>query len=192
VERTLTEVLHDYAVNHRARFEERRACWREWIDSVTRLVDRIRGWLTEADKEGVLRTFPRELEFIEKDLGRCEVPGLLILLGDRRVKIRPRRLETTGRNGVRDGEPRLLGEVDVWGLDGGARMYRAADGQGGRWLLQENKDDEPVPLTRERSEALLVRLLRGEEGPRDLLYERSWYGDPDFDGILDRVRGQEP
>src|SRR4051794_22353682 len=87
--RTLSEVLHEYAVKQRSELEATRARREEWVEAVRRLMKQLEGWLREADRDGVLDIQEEEHDLREESLGRYTAPGLRVRLGAREVSIRP-------------------------------------------------------------------------------------------------------
>lgn len=158
--RTLSDLLHEYAVNHHARVEAIRVRREEWIATVRCLMDQFRQWLQEADKEGVLYVVERTEEFAEQAMGRYEVPALEVTLGPTRVKIKPMGRSTIGRIGEGGNTgPKAEGRVDI--TDGTTRyvLYRALEGQGSHWVVIDPENHRSRPLTRELFEDVMARLL---------------------------------
>jgi hypothetical protein len=155
--RTLGEVLHEYAVKYHGQVEQLRARKQEWIDSVGRLMDQFRQWLQEADKEGVLRLDKEVHELGEEGLGWYEVPGITVLLGDRRVRIRAVGRNTIGR--ITPSEVQAQGRVDMTNGTDRCILYRVLDDQGERWVIYQPDTGKLTPLAREAFEATMARML---------------------------------
>jgi hypothetical protein len=158
---TLSEYLHDYAVKHRDKEEEMRSRRQEWIDAVTRLFVQLRQWLTEADKDGVLRIEEQQRELGEDALGgRYVVPQLRVVLGPREVFVRPMGRVTIGRVDV-EGTTYLMtqGRVDLTDDSERRVLYRLLGDKGELWVLVRPDSFEASPLTREGFERVMLELL---------------------------------
>jgi hypothetical protein len=158
--RTLTDVLREYAVKHHAEFEGQRARKEEWLAAIGRLLEQLRGWLREADKDGVLRIDPEVYDIGEEALGWYEAPGLTVYLGSRQVKIKPVGRATTGRriDGASDG---LVAEGRV-DLRAGAiwyMLFRSLAEGGESWHLVAPESFKAIPLTRESFDEAMARLF---------------------------------
>lgn len=76
------EKLHGEQIEARGKREE-------WIASVRRLLDQIKGWLGEADTKGILSIDESPLRLSEQGMGTYEIPALTIGMGAREVRIKP-------------------------------------------------------------------------------------------------------
>ncbi len=70
-----------WALNYRERRQRRQ----EWVDAVARLMAQLRGWLKEADPDGLLDVVPLPIDKIEQGMGRYQTQGLRIDLADSSV-----------------------------------------------------------------------------------------------------------
>jgi len=84
----------------------------EWIAAVQRLVDRIIGWLREADPERLLDITPQTIEKSEVGLGSYRISGLRIAVGDLAVRVVPVARNLANPSGLMAGEI-LAGRVDI-------------------------------------------------------------------------------
>lgn len=158
--RTLSEVLHEYAVTHHQQVEERRALRDEWVAAVRQLVNQIKEWLALADKDGVLRIDPEVYELGEESLGWYEAPGLTVYLGPRKVRLKPVGRATTGRRieGV-PGTPQAQGRVDLTAGGTTFMLFRSPDDAGERWYVVSQDGVQGKPLTRDSFDEAMARLL---------------------------------
>lgn len=147
---------------------ERNRLRSEWLDSLNRLIDQIRGWLREADPEEVLEVVPYVVERVEQRLGVYNAPALMIRLGTDTVEIAPsgRFAHIPLRFQTFLGMP---GNRERWGDLSGGRvdikfevlqylLFRSIEGGQDRWyaVLDENR---VYAFDRERLEAILQDLL---------------------------------
>jgi hypothetical protein len=131
----------------------------EWVASVERLMDTIRGWLHEADPEGMLYVNVERLEKGERGLGRYMVPSLRIELGENVVHVLP-----TARNVIGlvaapgESEQRAQGRVDITDDAEQFILYRTLQDGQERWYALDEKFNA-APFDRNRLEAILQDLL---------------------------------
>jgi hypothetical protein len=154
---TLKEFLKQESDKWNAQAAQREAQRREWVESVTRLLDQIRQWLQEADTGGVLRQSAGTTTLREQRLGEYDAPTLTIGLGSHQVRVVPVARITVGTFG--DPSYRSQGLVEI--TDGAYKylLYRFADGGGERWLLVDDTDYSTAPFDKAHFEAALVKLF---------------------------------
>ena len=72
---------------------------REWLDDIKGLYDQIRGWLSEAEQEGLVKFCVGTVSIEEEYLGSYTAPSLSIDLGDQVVRLNPAFRLTLGAQG---------------------------------------------------------------------------------------------
>jgi hypothetical protein len=133
----------------------------EWVASVERLNELIRGWLRASDPNHILDVREEPHEIREQGIGFYTVPGLVIALGPRLVRVVPIArnvvgpLSDTGAVHV----IRAYGRVDL--TDGLSKylMYRVEREPGDRWSIIEEDRYRLEPLDQRAFEAALQSLL---------------------------------
>jgi hypothetical protein len=157
--RTLSDVLHEYAVKHHARAEEIRATMNEWLNAIEELLDTCRVWLREADKDKVLRIEDDTDEIPEEPFGRYQVPILVVRLGTAEVKIQPTR-RTASRPYLSELPSIPEGKAEMVNhLRQRSALFRLKDEQGMRWVIMDPLTRAVAPLTRETFDAAMASLL---------------------------------
>lgn len=139
---------------------DRQARIKEWIQSVTDLLNQIEVWIREDDSNRVLTLQSFHSQRREVGLGIYSIPLLQIALFDQIVEVVPLSRNVAGgvvnRNGT---ELRTEGRVD---LSNGAEkymMYHVRDSNGLKWVIVDDKRYETGELTKERFQAALQDLF---------------------------------
>jgi hypothetical protein len=133
----------------------------EWVASVNRLNEHIRGWLRSSDPEQILEVCEEPHEIREQGIGTYTAPGLVIALGARIVRVVPIArnvvgpLSETGAVHV----IRAYGRVDL--TDGLSKylMYRVEKEPEDRWSIIEEDRYRLESLDQRAFEAALQGLL---------------------------------
>jgi hypothetical protein len=141
----------------------------EWLGALNRLLAQIRGFLQEADSDGVLEIVDYEVERVEERLGVYDAPALKIRLGTASVDVVP-----VGRNSPKPLSLMHLlavqGNESRWGDLAGGRVD-VTDGERRHLLLRSTKDGQDnwyvvmdkksgvTPFDRQSLEAILQDLL---------------------------------
>lgn len=141
----------------------------EWLGALNRLLAQIRGFLREADSDGVLEIVDYEVERVEERLGVYDAPALKVRLGAASVDVVP-----VGRNSPKPLSLMPLmavpGNESRWGDLAGGRVD-VTDGERRHLLLRSTKDGQDnwyvvmanksgvTPFDRQSLEAILQDLL---------------------------------
>jgi hypothetical protein len=154
---TLREFLIKNAPHDEIR---RRQAREEWIAAVDRLLEQLRGWLTDAGTEELLELEPLDFEKREQGLGTYHIRGLAINFGERTVKVMPVGRMVLAHLGpyAQPGHEKAEGRVDITNGTNKYYLYRKLTDAGEQWLVQDERSDIR-PLDRERFEAILQDLL---------------------------------
>lgn len=147
-----------------------RARRKEWVEAVERLISQIRDWLRESDPDGVLEVRRRVFDRAEPGLGRYEVPGLEIGVGEataeispagRNVRFTPNMLAVMANRSVNDP---CDGRVDIGSPTHRWQLYRILHTGGGEqwWAVQRGETSgnaRAILLSRETFEEVLRDVL---------------------------------
>jgi hypothetical protein len=139
----------------------RRRLREDWIASVDRLLDKLRGWITEANAADLLDLENLELEKREQSLGAYRIKGLAIHFGERTVKVVPIGRTVVAHLGryAEPGHEKAEGRVDITNESYKYYLYRKLDNATEeQWLVQDERGGIR-PLDREQFEAILRDLL---------------------------------
>jgi hypothetical protein len=117
---------------------------REWVAAVDQLVEKIREFLADPVKEGLLKVDTRPKSISESHLGEYTVPELVLTVGDEEVIFSPKARNVAGAQG----------RVDVRGEAGEATLVR----QPGRWSVVTSR--HPQLKTVDLDSDSFVDLLR--------------------------------
>lgn len=167
----LSKFLSEKGKEWRDSRAERDAELRDWTDAVKRLIERIKGWVRDADSLGVLEVIDRTVEKNEARLGHYTIPAITIRLGAAWVHVVPVARYTLGKIKVDAGhseEPAAgcVAVVDSASLDtayANFRFYRLP--RSDRWFLLHSAIGQETPdpdreFTRELFEKIIVDILR--------------------------------
>jgi hypothetical protein len=154
--------LREFLLKNAPQEEIRRRRWRDdWIAYVDRLLNKLRGWLTEANAADLLDLETLEFERREQHLGAYRIKGLAIHFGERTVKVVPvgRTLAPHLGPFAEPGHEKAEGRVDI--TNGAYKYYlylKLNDACQEQWLVQDERSGIR-PLEREQFEAILKDLL---------------------------------
>jgi hypothetical protein len=158
---SLRQLLEEEAIRQKDPQSQRERS--EWVSSVMRLVEQIRTWLQEADREQILTIWDESHTLSEEGYGTYNIPGLTVRLGSRTVRVIPVAgrvagpLRGTGKIAV----IRVDGRVDLVGSGMRFMLFRQAEGDGGdRWALVEEDSLVMEPFDQKAFERTFERLLR--------------------------------
>lgn len=131
---------------------------REWVEAVSRLMNRLRDWLAASDPEGVLEVVTVPVNKWEEGMPPYRVEGLEVSLGKTTVHILP-----VGRNVIGYLEPcggptRAEGRVDISNGGFGYLLYRLHRDGEELWYAVD-KDAHATLLDQARFEAIMLGLL---------------------------------
>jgi hypothetical protein len=160
---TFTEFLREQAAKYAVEAERGKAVVDEWRTAIEQLFDRIRGWLAEADPEGIIQVEQRQHELTENGLGRYKVPRLDLRGLGKWIGIIPRARNTVGtaRPPQRAIPERATGRVDITDEIRRYALYRFPTEDGAdEWLIDDLRSDAPKPLDRQAFEVALMSYLR--------------------------------
>jgi hypothetical protein len=134
----------------------------EWIQTVTHLIGKLKGWVEESNIENLLTCRTFEGWIGEEGLGRYEVPGLIVELDGEQVVITPRGRNVLGfiRESPTGPEARAAGRVDVTNNRITFSLLRAPTSDSYEWYIYDDLTGLSKPLTRDTFEAILVSLLK--------------------------------
>jgi hypothetical protein len=134
----------------------------QWIESVERLKDRMKGWLGEIDPGKLLTPDESPTVWLnEVGLGRYQITGLTIWFGLREVRLEPVARNVPGSVATRGPIeiPRAFGRVDLTnGLDK-YLIFRNAVEPEDRWLILDEERHEARPFDRQSFEDAMRDLL---------------------------------
>ena len=154
--------LREFLVKNAPREEIRRRQWcQEWTAAVDRLLEQLRGWLTDANTAGLLDLERLDFEKREQGLGAYHIQGLAIHFGERTVKVVPVGRQVLAHLGpyAKPGHENAEGRVDITNGADKYYLYRKLNDAGEeQWLVQHERSDIRL-LDRERFEAILQELL---------------------------------
>jgi hypothetical protein len=128
-----------------------------------RLVEQIRTWLQEADSERVLTIRDESHTLSEEGYGTYDLPGLVVRLGGRTVRVVPVAGRVAGplRGSGKIAVIRVDGRVDLVGAGMRFMLFRQADGDGDdRWAIVEEDSVVMEPFDQKAFERTFERLLR--------------------------------
>jgi len=142
--------------------EERQQIIEEWTKSIYGLISQVRLWLIDSDPHHILEISTAEHRLREEKLGSYDVPGLVVRLNSREVKLIPISRYNVGPF-LRSGEVRVdhsSGRVDL--TEGGRKykLYRDRLEPADHWVVVDDEVYVPRNLTRETFEAAFLDLLR--------------------------------
>ena len=131
----------------------------EWISAVSRLIEQIEDWLHEADP-GKILTIERESHRIrEAKIGTYDVPGLMVRLGAREVRIVPvARYSIGSMIGDNLGRTLRYGRVDI--TDGARKTMLYRPGEGDQWIVVNGQSYQGEDLSQATFEAAILKLLQ--------------------------------
>lgn len=156
----LAEFLHKQAGTLKVKTEANRQTIAEWRGAVEALFNELRGWLTQADPEGVLLVEQGETEIDEPGLGRYRMPCLAVRAAERSVAIIPncRFTVVSALPSLKEHPRRATGRVDMVGKLSKQVLFRLPGGEGHRWFIDDSEAQKP--LDRLAFEEALVGFLR--------------------------------
>ena len=134
---TLAELIRERAAAERAAAPERQRKLSDWQLAAEGLLQRIEGWVRQADTEHILQIERTVVMRSEEGLGAYTASGLRITLGLRCVDITPVARNVAGAV-KRDGEKevvRLQGRVDITEGPRRHRVYRLGSANGEEWAF---------------------------------------------------------
>jgi hypothetical protein len=131
----------------------------EWKSSVSRLILKIEQWLRDADPDKIL-TLERETHRIrEEKLGTYDVPGLLVRLGAREVRVVPiARFSIGSMVGDNLGVSLRFGRVDI--TDGSRKIMLYRRDEGDQWVVVDDWTYEASELEPAAIESAFLKLLQ--------------------------------
>lgn len=133
----------------------------EWIAAVDRFNQDVKTWLEQDDPERLLTIEERTYELREEGIGTYRVPGLLIGLGPREVRLEPIARFVAGplsSSGIIH-IPRAYGRIDLTNRLKKYMIFRTDLKLEGPWKMIEQDGYVLRPLAREPFEEALQRLL---------------------------------
>jgi hypothetical protein len=133
----------------------------EWLGAVNRLNDDVRSWLAKDDPKGYLAIEDEAHELREVGIGTYQIPGLLIGLGPREVRLKPIARYVAGSvasAGVIH-IPRAFGRVDLTNGLSKYMIFRVETDPGDRWKIIKQDGYEVRPLDPRSFEDALRDLL---------------------------------
>ncbi len=137
----------------------------EWVAAVECLLQRLEGWLRQADPSRTLSLTRGEHRCQEAGLGTYSVPTLVIGLANVKVAVVPVARNASGPVGV--SFPSFLPQGLIHITDGGRTFvaYRSLAGDNESWLLIDHHDFIPRPtrLDQWAFQEVVRRLLSAEE-----------------------------
>ncbi len=137
----------------------RRRKRQEWVATVSRLLERLESWLTDADPEGLLGLRRSTAARDEIDLGRYEVSELAVEYGDTVVHIIPMARVAPRTIALAPGvEVKAQGRIDVTNGITKYHLYRTLESGKERWHIL-GPDTRAVELNQETFAGLMEDLL---------------------------------
>lgn len=143
---TLTDFLRE---QKEARSPQRKARRRkDYLDAVAALLGQIRAWLTEAQREKLVKLYPDKIKITEEALGTYTAPCLTLTGAGKTVHVKPIGATIIGADG----------RVDMESANGTFMFLYLADKQ--KWVHGFGKRPMDFPeLTEELFSDLLKRAL---------------------------------
>lgn len=157
----LADYLRGESAHLRAETEARKAAKLDWQRAVRELVDQIRSWLQEADRDEVLRVEICDRAIEDYDFGVLHLTGLSIGLRRTIVRLTPQGVEPVGVI-LLPGETTRRRFDGVVEFDNGIDripLYRVKVGSQDVWLWWTH-GGIGQPFDRESFEGVMVGLLR--------------------------------
>ncbi|WP_165073881.1 hypothetical protein [Paludisphaera rhizosphaerae] len=158
--------LKDYLLSKADEYgvRDRNARRKEWLEAVGGLLDQIRGWMGEADPEGLLDVIPYQVSRSERGYGTYDAPALQIRFGPAEVTIEPISAEANTsldvaleRNQSATSTARTAGRIDVSNGLRTCHLFRLQRDGGYEWSIR--RPDGFVKLDRAEFESVLKELL---------------------------------
>ncbi len=133
----------------------------EWNAAVDRLLEKLTGWLDEADPDRVLSKVIGSIRLNERGLGAYDPPALTIDVGTRSVRIEPVARYTRGPRTTDDpiGTSKAYGRVDLTNDLARFRLYRVRRDPADSWVLAGHDGRLLRDLDRDAFEAAIASLL---------------------------------
>jgi hypothetical protein len=158
---SLKEFLASQAERLKAQKPEVERRREEWVAAVERLNDQIKGWLKQADSDGILNFEDRTISIREEGIGTYDVSGLSIGIGPWEVRVEPIARYVAGPTSATGvvHVSRASGRVD---LTDGLRRYMIFRGEKepeDRWNLIEQDGFRLQPFDQKTFEAAFQSLL---------------------------------
>jgi hypothetical protein len=134
----------------------------EWVQTVARLIEELKGWVEESNVENLLTCRTFEGWVGEEGLGRYKAPGLIVELDGEQVFISARGRNVLGfiRESPAGPEVRAEGRVDVTNNRITFSLLRASTSDSHEWYVYDDLTGLSKPLTQNTFEAILVSLLK--------------------------------
>jgi hypothetical protein len=160
--KTLQEFLSDRAEIERGKADEKKAVQSEWISAVRRLIQQIREWLRDADRENLLKIDEEYRELREENVGVYAAPVLIVRLEAREVSVLPIARMVVGpylSNGIVKVN-RCFGRVDL--TDGANKfmLFRTQKDPSDEWVSVDDDGYRIAKFDRQAFEQAMQSLLR--------------------------------
>jgi hypothetical protein len=133
----------------------------DWKRAVASLIDRLEGWLREADEDHALTIDRIPITIAERRFGTYTVEGLRVRMGIAEFRLEPIGLNVLGPllgddldTEIRDGWVKIRGGYADYSL------YRRKAEQGDEWFVVDEQSDKPRPLDQSVFEDAVLRLLK--------------------------------
>jgi hypothetical protein len=159
--KTLKEFLREHAEIERRRADEKKAVQHEWIISLHRLVEQIKGWLHDADEEHQLEIEEIWHKLREIDVGVYDAPGLVIRLEAEEVQVKPVARMVVGPF-LSNGQIRMnrsFGRVDLTNGGENFKLFRSQKDPSDEWVIVEEVAYRPKKFDLQAFGEAMQRLL---------------------------------
>jgi hypothetical protein len=160
---SLKEFLKQKAALYTAESEKNQSTIDEWSVAVNQLFDRIEGWLTAADPEGIIRRERIPVEVSEPGLGRYRISRLDLVAFSKWVGLIPKARKTIKRAAPHQkGAPeQATGRVDMTDEIRRFVFYRFGQGADEQWYIDDTTSELGLqPLTADRFESALMSYFQ--------------------------------
>jgi hypothetical protein len=158
---TLREFLAEQASTKESRIAQMAAKRTDWVGSLARLVDRIQGWIDEADEHHLLNLEKVNYPLREEGLGSYQAPGLTITLMTLEVEVKPIAHNAAGPLGaaglIRD--TRTFRRVDLSNGVEKYRLFRTDRELDGPWIIGKRAGSQMSDLDQDSFGSALRSLF---------------------------------